>query len=115
MLVGLHRPVCGRGRASSAIPSPAGTLSALTGDPAIGLVAALKDYAVDQAVRRELDGYVTSSSSRDDIERLGAHHGATGTPSWTQEKQLTKGTAGGPGYGRAFRAECKKALRRWYG
>ena len=69
------------------------------GDPLIGLIAAVKDYAVEQAVRRELDGFVTSSS-RDDIDRL---ERITGEKAVIVDpgEEVTKATAGGPGNGRA--------------
>ena len=81
------------------------------GDPAIGLVAALKDYAVDQAVRRELDGYVTSSS-RDDIERL---ERITGQEAVIVDpgEQVTRARLADPATGE-LSAECIKALSRWY-
>ena len=84
----------------------------LDGDPAIGLVAALKDYAVDQAVRRELDGYVTSSS-RDDIERL---ERITGEKAIIVDpgEAVTKARLADPATG-VLSDECAKALRRWYG
>ena len=82
------------------------------GDPLIGLVAALKDYAVEQAVTRELDGYVTSSS-RDDIERL---ERITGQPATIVDpgEAVTKARLADPVTG-VLSEECKKALRRWYG
>ena len=81
------------------------------GDPTIGLVAALKDYAVNEAVRRELDGYVTSSS-RDDIERL---EQITGQPAQIVDpgEEVTKARLADPITG-VLSEECKKALRRWY-
>ena len=82
------------------------------GDPLIGLVAALKDYAVEQAVNRELDGFVTSSS-RDDVERLQQITGQTAVIVDPGE-EVTKARLADPVTG-VLSEECTKALRRWYG
>ena len=82
------------------------------GDPLIGLVAALKDFAVEQAVGRELDGYVTSSS-RDDVDRLQEITGQTAVIVDPGE-DVTKARLADPVTG-VLSDECAKALRRWYG
>ena len=83
----------------------------LDGDPLLPLIAAVKDYAVEQAVTRELDGYVTSSS-RDDIERL---ERITGQKAVIVDpgEEVTKARLADPVTGE-LSAECSKALARWY-
>ena len=72
----------------------------------------MKDYAVEQAVTRELDGYVTSSS-RDDIKRL---ERITGQEAIVVDpgEEVTKARLADPVTGE-LSEECEKALRRWYG
>ena len=84
----------------------------LAGDPLIPLIAAVKDYAVEQAVNRQLDGYVTSSS-RDDIERL---ERITGEQAVIVDpgEEVTRARLADPATG-IVSEECNKALRRWYG
>ena len=85
------------------------------GDRLLPVVAAIKTYAIREAARRELPGYVTTSDSRpEEIEKLRAA-GATG-PVETIDlgEQVVRARLADPKSGQ-LSAECLKALGRWYG
>ena len=81
------------------------------GDPLLPLVAAVKAFALSEAVRRELAGFVTSSA-RSDIGRLESR---TGRPAIIIDpgEEAIRARLADPTTGR-LSAECSTAMGRWY-
>ena len=81
------------------------------GDPALALVSAVKGFALSEATKRELDGFVTSSAAGD----VAALEARTGQPAVTIDPgpaAVEASLADDDGY---LSDECRKAIRRWYG
>ena len=81
-------------------------------DPSLALMSAVKNFALSQAVERELNGFVTSSA-RADVERLESRTGqqaVTIDPGReVVEARLVDDDT------RYLSDECRRALARWYG
>lgn len=82
------------------------------GDPSLPLVNAVKQFALSQAIERELSGYVTSSAA-DDVAALEAR---TGQPAVTIDpgRQVIESRLADPETG-YLSDECRRAVARWYG
>ena len=80
-------------------------------DPSLPLVSAVKGFAVAEAVKRELAGYVTSSA-RSDIGRLESR---TGRPAVIIDpgREVVEGRLRDPESGE-ISAACSVAMGRWY-
>ena len=82
-------------------------------DPLLGIVSAVKAYAIAEAARRELAGFVTtSSSSAGEIERL-RELGADG-PVVTLDPGEAVVRARLAGDDGELSEQCRLALARWY-
>ena len=84
------------------------------GDPLLPLVQAVKTFAIREATRRQLNGYVTTSDSREtEIERLRAA-GADGTVETIDPGEETvRARLADPVTGE-LSPQCQKAEARWY-
>ena len=80
-------------------------------DPSLALVNAVKQFALSQAIERELDGYVTSSASAE-VPKLEARTGQVATVLDPGQTAVEKRLADRFG---TVSDQCRKALRRWYG
>ena len=80
--------------------------------PSLPLVSAVKAFALSEAVRRELSGYVTSSA-RSDVERL---EGRTGRRAVIIDpgRAVVAARLTDPETG-VLSSACSVALGRWYG
>ena len=81
-----------------------------SGDPRLPFVNAVKNFALSEAVRRELDGHVTSSS-RDDVRPLQVRTGQEAViidPGRDLIEDRIRDENG------EISDECRRALERWY-
>ena len=83
-------------------------------DPALGLVSAVQAFALSEAVKRELDGYVTTAS-REHVERLervtGQRARVVDVKPGPLLARLTEVDDGGEDY---IDGQCVAAARRWW-
>ena len=81
----------------------------IVGDPIIPIVAAVREFALQQAVRRELPGFVTTAS-RSEVSRLEELVGSLARVIDPGEDVVRARLAGPDGVS----PECEDALARWY-
>ena len=82
----------------------------LAGDPLIPIVAAVREFALQQAVRREIPGFVTTASFSE-VSRLEELVGSLARVIDPGEDVVRARLAGPSGVS----PECEAALARWYG
>lgn len=82
-----------------------------TGDPALPLVSATKEFVLRQAVERELNGFVTTSA-RDEVQRLESVTNST-AEIIDPGQDVVRLRLADPETGR-LSDECQGALNRWY-
>ena len=82
-------------------------------DPALGLVAAVAAFALSEAVKRELNGYVTTASR----DRVAALERVTGQPARVVDVKpgpLLARLSETDGDGEYLDGQCVSAVRRWW-
>ena len=81
------------------------------GDPALALTNAVKGFALSEATKRELDGFVTSSAAGD-VAPLEARTGQAAVTIDPGREAVEASLSDDEGY---LSNECRKAIARWYG
>ena len=82
-------------------------------DPALGLVSAVQAFALSEAVKRELDGYVTTAS-REHVERLERVTGRKARVVDVEPGPLLARLSEVDDEGEYLDGQCVTAARRWW-